>query len=275
MKTITFIVLSIVFVPLCFAGTLIVDINGGGQYTSINLAINNAASGDTVKVWPGTYDEAVVLNKNVILMGSGYETTVITGNHNPTLSIVAGTIQWFMVSSSGGNGINMSGGTVQNCLIIGCSGNGIDYTAATGTGSVLNCTVYQNTGCGVICEGGGTLNVTNCISRANGREGFNKYSGVLNLSYSNGTAYLTNGNVGCVNCDPSFANAPLDFHIAQNTSCGWDSGNPSYLDPDGSPSDMGYYGGPNCPIYPVVYYLSAAPDTSGTIKLKAKARANY
>jgi pectin methylesterase-like acyl-CoA thioesterase len=46
-----------------FATTIIVDINGGGQFTSIQAGINAANTNDTVKVWPGTYFEQVNLNK--------------------------------------------------------------------------------------------------------------------------------------------------------------------------------------------------------------------
>lgn len=38
-----------------WATTIVVDQNGGGQFTTIQAAINAASSGDTVKVWPGTY----------------------------------------------------------------------------------------------------------------------------------------------------------------------------------------------------------------------------
>jgi len=64
-----------------------------------------------------------------------------------------------------------------------------------------------------------------------------------------------------------------DYHISQGSPC-WNTGNPSLSDPDGSVSDMGYFGGPDCPIYPVVYEIQITPNGSN-INLQAKGRANY
>lgn len=255
------------------ATTIIVDQNGGGQFTTINAAINAASSFDTVKVWPGTYStEQINLNKNIVLAGSGYENTVITGNFNPSILMSSGMLQWFQISSTAGNGINLVGGTVNNCVIVGTATYGINIPSGTSS-QVINCVIYNCGGDGIISQGG-TVNVTNCISRINGNYGFRRASGTFNLSYSNGTYYATSGNQGCVNCDPPFANPPVDFHIGENTSCSWNTGNPSLLDPDGSRSDMGYFGGPKCPIYPVVVEILIEPN-GNNINLKAKARANY
>jgi parallel beta-helix repeat protein len=49
-----------------------------------------------------------------------------------------------------------------------------------------------------------------------------------------------NGNISL---DPGFADS-LDFHLTEGSPC-VDSGNPAFTDPDGGPSDMGIYGGPD------------------------------
>lgn len=265
-------VILILSVPLR-ATTIIVDQNGGGQFTTIQPAIQAASSGDTVKVWPGIYTEQVTLNKDITLMGSGHEDTIIRGNSNPMILMSSGRLQWFQITSLGGNGINLSGGTVKNCVIIGSSSHGINVTA--GASQVINCTLYQNGGAGINTLSPGVVNVTNCIARSNGIQGFYRYTGTLNLSYSNGSYYGTSGNIGCVNCDPGFVNPPLDFHIAEDPTCCWNTGNPSLPDPDGSIADMGYFGGPDCPIYPVVVQILIEPNGNGNINLTAKARANY
>ena len=267
----------LIVLPL-WATTIVVDQNGGGQFTTIQAAIQAASSGDTVKVWPGYYDtEQVNLNKNITLMGSGNESTVITGNSNPTIVMSSGRLQWFQITSTGGNGINLSGGTVKNCVIVGCSTYGI-YVPSGTSSQVINCVLYQNGVYGIYAYGTATtvVNVTNCISRLNGSQGFYRagYSTTLNLSYSNGSHVSTTGNQGCVDCDPNFTNPPLDFHIAENPYCSWDTGNPSLPDPDGSIGDMGYFGGPDCPIYPTVVEILIEPN-GNNINLKAKARANY
>jgi hypothetical protein len=37
------------------SGIIIVDVNGHGNYTKIQNAIDNASSGDAIYVWAGTY----------------------------------------------------------------------------------------------------------------------------------------------------------------------------------------------------------------------------
>ncbi|WP_292419963.1 PKD domain-containing protein, partial [Methanoregula sp.] len=41
-----------------------------GNYPTIQTAINAALSGDTVKVYPGTYDERIIINRSITLLGA-------------------------------------------------------------------------------------------------------------------------------------------------------------------------------------------------------------
>ena len=272
MKTATLTLALLLISSYAFATIIIVDKNGGGQFISIQSAINAAITNDTVKVWPGTYFEKITLNKNITLMGSGYENTVITGNFNPTIIMSSGKLQWFMISSTFGGGITISGGSLTNCVINACSSSGI--YCESGSASISNCICVNNGADGIVVNGAGYLSVTNCISRQNALSGFSRTvsSGTLSLSYSNGSTYWTTGNQGCINLDPIFSST-TDFHISEGSPC-WNTGNPSLQDPDGSYSDMGYFGGPDCPIYPVVFEVLIEPSGS-TINLKAKGRANY
>jgi parallel beta-helix repeat protein len=47
-----------------------VDINGGGNYTSIQEAVDNAYTGDTIIVNPGVYNENVVVNKELTILSN-------------------------------------------------------------------------------------------------------------------------------------------------------------------------------------------------------------
>ena len=58
--------------------TIVVDGAGGGDYTHIQWAVDNASEGDTIHVRAGTYRENIVLNKSINLIGAGrYNTTIV------------------------------------------------------------------------------------------------------------------------------------------------------------------------------------------------------
>jgi parallel beta-helix repeat protein len=59
--------------------TLYVGGGGGGNYSKIQWAIDNASNGDTVFVYNGTYYENVIVNKTINLTGENKETTIING----------------------------------------------------------------------------------------------------------------------------------------------------------------------------------------------------
>jgi len=59
---------------------IIVDINGGGDYTSIQEAINASLLNCSIKVFDGIYYENIVINKTVVLIGENPENTIIDGN---------------------------------------------------------------------------------------------------------------------------------------------------------------------------------------------------
>jgi hypothetical protein len=271
-KKILIIVAMIICTSIAFSNTIIVDINGGGQFTSIQTAINNASAGDTIKVWPGTYFEQITLNKNIVLMGSGYENTKLTGSFDPTITISAGKLMWFLISSTAGDGVRISGGIITNVVIIGCSKHGIDCTA--GSPNVLNSVVLNNVSAGMtVSSSTANLYVQNCIGRGNGQYDYTSGWWNIIVSYSNGNrSSCSAGGQGCINVDPLFS-SELDFHISQGSPC-WNTGNPSLSDPDGSTSDMGYFGGPDCPIYPTVFEIIITPN-GNNINLEAKGRANY
>jgi len=53
------------------ANIIRVEKGGGGNYTTIQKAINAAVPGDTIKVGIGVYYENIVINKSVELIGAG------------------------------------------------------------------------------------------------------------------------------------------------------------------------------------------------------------
>ena len=55
-------------------------IKGKGYFTSIQNAIDNASSGDTIYVYNGTYYEALIIDKSIKLIGEGNGKTIINYN---------------------------------------------------------------------------------------------------------------------------------------------------------------------------------------------------
>jgi parallel beta-helix repeat protein len=86
--------------------TWTVDDDGPADFKTIQEAINNASSGDTIFVHNGTYYENVVINKTVILMGENRDFTIIDGGkiNNNVVTVEANnvSIQNFTIMKSGG-----------------------------------------------------------------------------------------------------------------------------------------------------------------------------
>ena len=47
------------------------------QYPTIQVAVDAAAQGNTIKVLPGVYTEQVLIHKDLLLQGSGLKFTII------------------------------------------------------------------------------------------------------------------------------------------------------------------------------------------------------
>lgn len=57
--------------------TLYVDDSGGKNYTSIQDAINHSSDGDSIFVYSGMYNENLLINKSITLIGENRDTTII------------------------------------------------------------------------------------------------------------------------------------------------------------------------------------------------------
>ena len=108
------ICLFMVPLQLCFANVIVVDINNTGDFDTIQTAIDNSVSGDTVLVLPGTYFENINYNgKNVCVMSSaGPDSTIIDGSQ-PQDSIYQSVVTFFSGEDSTSilSGFTITGGT--------------------------------------------------------------------------------------------------------------------------------------------------------------------
>ena len=84
------------------AATITVNANGGGDYTRIQDAIDNASAGDTILVYSGTYYENVNVNKQLILCGIGNPVVDAAGSGSAiTLAANGTTLEGFTATGSG------------------------------------------------------------------------------------------------------------------------------------------------------------------------------
>ncbi|MGH7449818.1 MAG: hypothetical protein ACRENG_00580 [bacterium] len=253
-----------------------VDKSGLGQFLTIQAAVTAAQVNDTVKVFPGDYNEQVVISKYIVLQGSGYEYTRIIAAAAPAVKISVGKIMWFAISSKAGYAVDMSGGKINNCVVWNSPGYGIYFSgSANATAIVQNCTVVNNNR-GYDDQ---IYAYTNGLTVVN----------TIVWTFPSGNSdrdYITGNNVGILHCrthnkagtqgisdDPEFFSSS-DLRLVNTSPC-IDKGSPDLNDPDGSLNDLGYYGGPEAPIAPVVTQLRISINPNGTVNVQATAQSTY
>jgi parallel beta-helix repeat protein len=84
-----------------------------GNFSTIQEAINNANSGDTIFVQKGTYYENIIINKSISLIGEEKETTIIDGSEIDNVIFIKGVnnviVKGFTLVNSGGTSLYNSG----------------------------------------------------------------------------------------------------------------------------------------------------------------------
>jgi len=93
----------------------------GCPYSTIQAAINAAASGDTIHVGPGTYSEFLTISKPLTIEGAGEQQTIVdsTGTRNSVVTVTANsvrlahlTVTGAILHGGGGGVINQPGATL-------------------------------------------------------------------------------------------------------------------------------------------------------------------
>jgi hypothetical protein len=302
MNRIKQIIILLVFVQqITFAGTIVVDQSGNGDYATIGAAISAAANNDTIQIKAGTYLEAIENSKSLTLIGSGMGSTIIYSGSDGTFSHQSGslTLIGIKIQSTGKYAFIIQTGSA---TIIHCefetkksdSGGFNSYVglwAYSNTDLTVYNSVFKNNGSGIYHSGsGGTHKVYNSIFY-NNATGFynhssatseiynsifysNKYglyaSGtvlhVYNCYFDNSSSDIANGSLALgenTNINPQFVNAPTSWAIKTSSEL-IDAGNPAAInnDPDGSRNDIGIYGGPkSISLGPAITALSISSSS--------------
>ena len=187
--------------------------NVPAEYGSIQAAINAAATGDTILVQSGTYNEHVLVNKRLSLQGVDSPVVDGKGFSEAIWILVDGcTLQGFVVRNSDSNGIEVSSsdntisgnsatGTDEGIWIIGdfyypTTGNIIENNVASGEEGIYvensnSNTIKNNTASGI--RG---INLYHANSNTiSGNTATGTRCGIV-LSYSNGNAISGNTATG-------------------------------------------------------------------------------
>jgi len=151
-------------------------------------------------------------------------------------------------ADSGGGGWNGLA-DLTNVLVVGNSGTGLREPS-----ELINVVVASNDGTGVQLSDSGSVTMVNTIVADNDGYGISGEDSDLDQTFCNvwnnasgdyNDVEDATGQDGNVSVDPGFLNpANGDYHLAAGSDL-VGAGAPSLQNPDGSPSDIGVYGGPD------------------------------
>jgi parallel beta-helix repeat protein len=184
-KWVGIIIFSALMIGSASGATLTVNASGGAMYTRIQDAVNAASNGDTIVVAAGIYNENVVVNKPVSLIGAGAMVTIVNASnpndHVFNITVNNVNISGFTVRGATGSnkaGINLVGANYANISnnIANSNYYGIYLYHSSGNNLTSN-TVNSNNGRGIFLYENSDSNIlTNNTANSN-------YAGIT-LSYS-------------------------------------------------------------------------------------------
>lgn len=128
------------------------------RYSTIGKALKAAQAGDKIIVKPGTYEEAIFIDKSVEICGDGQkEEVIIQSLDSNTLFVTAGNavLRRLTIRQTGSqekrNAIRIEGGSscFEDCLIYSTSGDGVSICYADTNPTFKNCIISNNHGFGV------------------------------------------------------------------------------------------------------------------------------
>jgi len=163
---------------------------GPNNYTKIQDAINDAKDGYIIYVYPGYYNESIVINRSISLIGVGEEKPVIDGKGNEYTVLIEAdncTVKRFVIKH-GEIGIEINGShTLLENNVIEFSGIGIEIYASNN--KIKNNTVRKCVGIGIYVESSNNSIINNTVAnnKATGIFIFGHNARFNTISYNNVT----------------------------------------------------------------------------------------
>jgi parallel beta-helix repeat protein len=229
--TLLFIGMSTLTFNIQLAKTNHTTITVPDNYSTIQEAINNANEGDTIFVRNKTYNENIIVNKTVSLIGENKETTIINGSSpGNVIEVTAGnvTITNFTIKNSG-IGWPISGillNHAQNCNISGnkLTNNNNGIRLSDSSNNTISGNNVTNNNVGIAAW---DFSKNNNISRnyvANNSPGIWLFESSDNSLYGN---EITNNDYGIRVCSCASNNKIYHNNVMNNTDqvYGWNSTN--------------------------------------------------
>jgi len=280
MKRFYFVIIISIVILLINDGAFSKEIEIGGDspdaIKTIKVGIEAAKSGDTLRLLPGTYNEEIIIDKNLKLIGSDPKRTIIDSTNDGLAFLRPGysvTILGLTFKAAK-YGININkaetDAVIKNCIFTHCK-NAIYFSDTSDIGldnvkiSIENNTIVYCSGTAIYINGQYSkeeiIKIKGNIVAFNNGYGmfFNRIESpnmTHNNVYSNTNYNYYGYNEGgdSLSKDPLFVDEEGGNYVLLHNSPCKDKGPvglESYTDPDGSPNDMGAYGGQaSAPFWP-------------------------
>lgn len=196
--------------------------SGEGNYSSIQQAVDDAADGDIIFVYSGIYDESVLVNKQIKLMGESRNDTVIAAASGYAINVTANNVEVSQFTITGGSyphaGIVAYG--VKNLNIHDCNfeNNDCGLSVFSSYGSTISGCDFLDGFSGIVIVQSHDVVVSDCtISNITG-SAFSKYAG--NISEFEGCGISLEGcqNVTISNSQISLSDIAISLWSASHNN---------------------------------------------------------